>query len=201
MSNAVFPDLPGIDIKVRKTPMWDTKIKTAVSGKELRASFYSTPLYKFALSFNVLRAGAEAELQALVGFFNDRRGRFDSFLFTDPVDSAVTAQAFGVGDGVRTAFQLVRTFGANVEPVMNINGSPEIYVDGVLMTPTTDYTVDAYGLVTFVTAPASNVALTWTGAYYYRCRFDRDTVDFEQFLWGLWEAKRVELFGSLGTKV
>jgi uncharacterized protein (TIGR02217 family) len=201
MSNAVFPDLIGVDIKVRKTPIWNTKIKTAVSGKELRASFYSTPLYKFGLSFNVLRAGAEAELQTLVGFFNDRRGRFDSFLFDDASDNAVTAQSFGVGDGLKTKFQLVRTFGGNVESVMNLNGTPSISQDGVPLTPATDYTIDAYGMVTLAAPPLSSAVLTWTGTYYYRCRFDRDTVDFERFLWDLWEAKRIELLGSLGTKI
>lgn len=201
MSSAVFPDLPGLDIKVRKTPIWNTKIQTAVSGKELRAAFYSYPLYKFGLSFNFLRAGAEAELQSIVGFFNARRGRFDSFLFTDPIDSVVADHVFGTGNGTAAAFHLVRTFGGNTEPVMNVNGAPTIKKDGVALTPTTDYTIDAYGMVTFTVAPAAGAALTWSGAYYYRVRFEQDTTDFEQFLWMLWEAKRVELRGSLGVKV
>ena len=201
MSNAIFPTLPGIDIRVRKTPIWSTEVKTAVSGKELRAAFYSTPLYKFGVSFNVLRAGAEAELQSLVGFFNDRRGRFDNFLFVDQSDNAATAQQFGVGDGNTASFQLVRALGTNIEPVMNLNGAPAIYIDGVLKTVTTDYTIDAYGMVTFVSPPSNGAVLTWTGNYYYRCRFERDSIDFEHFLWRLWEAKRVEMIGSLGTKI
>lgn len=201
MSNAVFPDLPGADIKVRKTPIWNTRIQTAVSGRELRTAYYSYPLYKISLSFNFLRAGAEAELQNLVGFFNARKGSFDSFLYTDPIDHTVAAQSFGVGDGANIKFQLVRAFGGNVEPVMNLNGAPALYRDNSPLTPGTDYSIDSLGMVTFVTAPPSGHALTWDGAYYYRVRFERDTTDFEQFLWMLWELKRVELRGSLGTKI
>jgi uncharacterized protein (TIGR02217 family) len=201
MSNAVFPDLPGIDIKVRKTPIWNTRVQRAVSGRELRTAFYSYPLYKLAISYNFLRAGAEAELQAIVGFFNARKGSFDNFLFSDPLDSVAADQQFGVGDGANIKFQLTRAFGGNTEPVMNINGTPSITVDDVPRTPGTDYTLDSLGMVTFMTAPAAGAVLRWTGAYYYRVRFERDEMDFEQFLWELWEAKRVELRGSLGTKI
>ena len=201
MSDAVFPDLPGLDIVVRKTPTWSTRIQTAASGKELRADFFVYPLYRIALSYNVLRAGAEAELQSIVGFFNQRRGRFDNFLFSDPGDSSVTAQQFGVGDGSTTAFQLVRGFGGHVEPVMNLNGSPTIKVNGVTKTAGTDYTIDAYGMVTFAAAPDGGAPLTWNGDYYYRVRFDRDGEEFERFLDDLWRAQRIELFGSLGTLI
>lgn len=201
MSNAVFPDLPGIDIKVRKTPIWNTHVQRAVSGRELRTAYYSYPLYKIGLSFNFLRAGAEAELQSIVGFFNARKGSFDSFLFTDPVDSTASLEQFGTGDGANIKFQLTRAFGGNAEPVMNLNGAPEITVDGVAKAPGGDYTLDSYGMVTFLIAPAAGAILRWSGAYYYRARFERDEMDFEQFLWELWEAKRVELRGSLGTKI
>lgn len=201
MSSAVFPDLPGIDIKVRKTPIWSTKVQTAVSGRELRAAFYSTPIYKFGLALNVLRSGAEAEFQSIIGFFNSRRGRFDNFLFADPEDNAVTGEQFGVGTGSTLAFQLTRSVGGNAEPVMNLDGPPDVYVDGVIKAPGGDYNIDAYGMVTFLAAPPVGTVLTWTGGYYYRCRFEQDSMDFDRFLWNLWEAKRVELRGSLGAKI
>jgi hypothetical protein len=40
-------------------------------------------------------------------------------------------------------------------------------------------------------------ALTWTGSYYYRCRFLQDTLEFNEFMNSLWEAKKVEFIGSL----
>jgi hypothetical protein len=43
--------------------------------------------------------------------------------------------------------------------------------------------------------------VTWTGTFYYRCRFIEDSVDFERFLGQMWEVKRVQMVGSLGSKI
>jgi len=113
--------------------------------------------------------------------------------------------SFGAGDGSTKVFQLSRAFGAGgftfVEPVQNLNGAPSIYVGGVLKNAGTDYTISSTGLVTFSSAPANAVALTWTGGYYYRCRFLQDELDLSRFLQGLWEAKKVEFIGAIGNKV
>lgn len=201
MSNAVFPNLPGLAWSVAKAPQWCTKIQSAVSGRELRAAFRSSPLYKFSLSYEVLReASAYQELQTLMAFFNARQGSFDSFLYTDPTDSTVTAQGFGSGNGATVAFQLSRAYGGNVEPVTNINGTPSIYVAGVLKTSGVDYTIGS-GLVTFAVAPANAAALTWTGAFYYRCRFMADEQSYENFMYQLWSLKQLDMLGSLTTKI
>lgn len=201
MSAAVFPVLPGLGWNLGKAPQWSTRIQKAVSGKELRAALMSYPVYKFSLTYEVLRAEtAYAELQSLIGFFNARQGAFDSFLYDDAADNTAAAQTFGAGNGGSTAFQLIRTLGGNTEPVMNLNGNPSIYVAGVLKTLTTDYTL-SNGMVTFVAAPANGAALTWSGSYYYRCRFLQDAADFENFLYQLWKLQKLELWGCLGNKI
>lgn len=201
MSNAVFPVLAGLKFDSVKSPGFSTKIQRAVSGRELRAAFMAYPLWTFKLVYEVLRDDAENnELKTLVGFFTARQGSFDSFLYTDPSDNAVTAQGFGTGNGVATQFQLIRAYGSFIEPVMNLNGTPSIYINGVLKTAGTDYTISA-GMVTFAAAPANAAALTWTGSYYYRCRFLHDSVDFSQFVSNLWELKKCEFVGSLGSKI
>lgn len=190
MSNAVFPTLPGLKWGVIKKPMWSTKVQRAASGKELRASFYSYPEYQYTLSYEVLRGNGLGEIQQLIGFFNARQGSFDSFLYRDPDDNSITSQSFGLGDGVQTKFQLVRLYGGFVEPVLALNGTPSIYVNGTLTT--TGFTIDSYGLVTFTTPPAVGAVLTWTGQFYWRCRFIQDSTEFEQFLYQLWSNKLVE---------
>jgi len=40
----------------------------------------------------------------------------------------------------------------------------------------------ASGLVTFTAAPPAGAALTWSGQYYWRCAFTKDTQEFEEFL-------------------
>lgn len=191
MSNAVFPDLPGIEIRATKTPEWSTEIQQAVSGKELRAANWSYPKWHFTVSYEVLRAGAEAELQTLIGFFCQRKGAFDNFLFTDPDDCAVTDQPFGTGNGTTTQFQLVRTLGGFIDPVKAPNGTPTIKVAGVA---TGSFSLDANtGIVTFFSPPTNGAALTWSGSFYFRVRFVRDTADFERFLHDLWQLKKLEL--------
>lgn len=205
MSNYVFPTLPGLGWSVVKTPNWRTKVQEAVSGKEYRSAWYSQPKYNMNLTYEVLRAAtAYTELQQLMGFFNSRQGSYDNFLFNDPTDNSVTAQSIGTGNGVATQFQLVRAYGSNIEPVMNVNAITGIYDNG---TPVVEgvgagkYTIDSYGLVTFGTAPVAAHALTWTGTYYYRCRFADDAADFENFMYQLWNLKSLDLLGCLGNKV
>lgn len=202
MSNDVFPSLPGMHIEVARTVSAPPVARrTTPSRREFRARDASVPLYRYGLRFEVLRAGAEAELQQLVGLFNKHGGSFESFRFTDPVDNAVTAQLFGVGNGSTTQFQLTRTFGGFAEAVFEIDSTvaaPLLYKNAVLQTVGTHYTIGATGVVTWVTAPAGGVSLTWTGSFYRRVRFERDEAEFERFLVELWTLKRCDLRSLVG---
>lgn len=198
MGNAVFPALPGLTFDITKEPRWNTRVQTTPSGKELRAAYQSEPIWTWTLKYEVLRqAAAYLELQELVGFFNARRGRYDSFLFDDPDDDGVTDQNFGAGDGLTTAFQLVRDYGAGGftgrENVYDLNGAPTIKDNGVTKATPADYTISATGLVTFVVAPVAGHALTWTGNYYWRVRFGDDTATFQKFLYQLWSLQQLKL--------
>ncbi len=55
-----------------------------------------------------------------------------------------------------------------------------------------DYVISSTGQVVFTVAPASGAVLTWTGSYYWRCRFTHDIADFERFAANLWKFNRVE---------
>jgi uncharacterized protein (TIGR02217 family) len=194
MSNAVYPSLPGLTFDVTRTPIWSTDVKSTRSGREFRGAWMTSPLYQYTLVYEFLRDKPTAqELRTLLGFFNQAQGAFGTFLLPDPDDQSVTAQAFGSGDGASTAFQLVRTLGGAVEPVYDLNGAPQIYHAGLLMAAGTDYTINATGGVTFTNPPGAGEALTWTGSYYWRCRFLNDTLDFHKLMQAIWEAKRVEL--------
>ena len=206
MSSNIFPVLPGLDWNVVAAPEFTTQVRRAVSGRELRGSYMAYPLWNFSMKYEFLRGGGlGVELNKLAGLFLVSRGQWDNFLYTAPHDNAVTVEQFGVGNGSTSAFQLTRAFGYGglkfVEPVMNLNSAPLIYVNGVLKTVTTDYTINSTGVVTFVTPPAGALALTWTGSYYYRCRFMMDTAQFSQFMQNLWELQKLELIGSLGNKI
>lgn len=190
MSNAVFPTLPGLAWGIQKSPKWVTMVAESASGRQYTLSKRLYPQWHFRLPFEFLRAGAPADWQTLVGFINARRGRYDDFLYLDARDNAVSGQGFGTGDGVTRAFQLVRSLGGFAEPVGAVNtGTAVIAVAGV----TTAVTFDAsQSIVTFAAPPAFGAALTWSGQFYFRCRFLQDEIGFEQFLQDLWTAKSVE---------
>lgn len=129
MSTQVFPSTaqcPGIDISISRQVDWgDVIIQEAVTGQEVRVARRIYPRRMFELKFNFLRSSTLAsfrpsvlELQTFEGFFNNRQGMFDSFLWTDPDDNATTtSQLFGSGDGVTQNFQLQRSLGGFSEPV------------------------------------------------------------------------------------
>lgn len=195
MSNEVFPILAGQKIEVTKEPIWSTLHAASASQMEASASYVSYPLYRITLAFEVLRATpTEAEYQSLLGFFNSRGGSLESFLWQDPDDNAVTDQAFGTGDGATTVFRLGRTLGGAYEPVSATSGTPVIKKAGVTQTVTTDYTLDANaGTVTFTTAPAVAAALTWSGSYLRRVRFESDSMSLKRFLEAMYSADNIRL--------
>ena len=41
-------------------------------------------------------------------------------------------------------------------------------------------------------APTAGQVLTWSGSFYWRCRFKQSQIEFEQFMKQLWSARAVE---------
>lgn len=201
MSNAIYPELPGVTPEVAFTPTFSTKIQTAVSGKEYRVSLMANPTYDIQLNYEFLRGNSKQEMQTLIGFYLARKGSYDSFLFRNVDDCAVTDQVIAIGDGTTVNFQLLRGFGPEfTEPVQNVDVLTNVKVGGVLKTLTTDYTVSSTGMLTFTVAPGV-LPVTWTGSYFYRARFTADTQEFDKFMNQLWSASQVDLTGCLGTMI
>lgn len=193
MSNSVFPDLPGLKIEIKRTPIWKTLKQESASGRVVTAALMTYPLRRYGLSFEFLRSGGGyTELQQVEAFFNQHKGAYESFLFNDPDDNAVVDQVFGTGNGTQTSFPLLRTRGGFSEPVQSVNGVPTIKVNGVTKATPADYTISANGIVVFAVAPPAGHALTWTGSYYWRCRFVNDTSEFERFMFNLWKLNSID---------
>ena len=203
MPEPVLPTLPGLGWSVTKTPMFSTRKQASVSGREFRIADQLYPIWEWTLTYAILRDQNDTrggvglgtgynELRTLQGFFLARRGSFEPFLFQDPTDWTTTNELLGVGNGTRTIFQLIRTFGGFVEPVTAIQ-AVTIRVNGVTKTITTDYTVDlATGIVTLLVAPTSGHPVTADITYYFRVRFSDDSAEFENFMYQLWELKQIK---------
>lgn len=197
MSDAVFPDLPGIKWSKVKTPVFSTRTQRATSGKEARAGFYVYPLWMYEWEYEVLRDDTiNNELSQIIGFYLSRYGALQSFLITDDSDCMVTNQAISTGDGDVKVFQMIRTYGGFTEPVtdINITSAPLIYLDGTLQS--TGYSLDNSnsGLLTFTNAPGDNVEITATFSYYKRVRFQEYSESdeaFKNFMYELWECNKI----------
>lgn len=191
MSNALFPTLAGLAYNVGRAPVWSTQVRDSSSGRQYTLGKRLYPLWHFKLPFEVLRAsGGWTEWQQLVGFINSRRGRYDDFLYLDPRDCTAANEVFGVGDGTTTTFALTRTLGGFVEPVGGVNtGSVVAKVVGTVTG--VSFSADLSQAI-FASPPAAGAALTWSGQFYFRCRFVQDEISFEQFMQDMYTAKSVE---------
>lgn len=206
MSSAVFPTLAGLTWGIVKRPFWNSRIQTSVGGYETRIAFQSLPRWRWSVGFEFLRQNTtDLEFETLANFFNARQGRYDSFLYTDPSDSVISdtlalRQNFGTGDGSTVAFQLGRSLITSgvFEYIYNTNSTPKIYKNAVLQTVGVDYNI-SNGLVTFTAAPANGLALTWSGSYYWRVRFDMDAIDLTEWMSTLWSLRELSFVSILGS--
>ena len=203
MSSQIYPTLPGLDVNVKRSYVWKTGIQEALSGKQSAISYRQYPLIAYELTYNVLRRNVSPdEFQSIVGLYNDMKGRFDTFLFTDPDFNTITAAnaaqygVIGTGDGSTLIFQLIATLQnsggpGGAEIIQNLNGTPVLYDNGTTIS-VANYTIGPTGVVTFGGghAPLAGHTLTWSGSWYNRCRFDEDAIVWQKFMpvGSLWKA-------------
>ena len=178
-----------VALGARGGPERATDIVTLASGREERNQRWFASRRKYNAGYGVK---SRADMQDVLAFFEERRGRFHSFMWRDALDHSSSGgdgtptaldQALGVGDAVRTVFQLSKTYGASFDPYVRpinkpVAGSVKVAVAGVELSA--GYSVDvATGLVTFAAAPAMGAAVTAGFLFDVPVRFDVDRLDIE----------------------
>lgn len=190
MSNAIFPTLAGQSWPRQVTPVYKTDVQASDSGRSWHVPRALYPTYKFKIGYEYLSAADRRVLQA---FFEQHKGRGESFLFDDRDDrlqnDTATPQVFGVGDGARVRWQLIRSAGGILAPIGRRNTITSVRIAG---SPTGAYTLDDYGFITFSSPPAAAASLDWQGSFYWRCVFGNDSLGFEEFMRHFWSSKTVE---------
>jgi len=168
-------------------PEFSTVIQESVSGQEQRVKVWAKCRARYDIAYSVLHSDDPVgNYRAILALFYAHNGRLRGFRFKDWGDFQASDTIFGVGDGSDTTFQLSKTY----DPSQILLGTPgsftytrEIYLlattpviknNGVTQTPTTHYTISSTGLVTFVVAPTTGHALTWSGEFDIPVRFDAD---------------------------
>ncbi len=131
------------------------------------------------------------DLETVIAFFEERRGRLHGFRWKDHADfkscaasisPAVTDQPIGTGDGTTAAFQLVKQYGASFAPWSReikkpVTGTVLVAVDGAVKVEGTDFTCDTTsGVITFEfgSIPAASAAITAGFEFDVPARFDTD---------------------------
>ena len=142
-----------------------------------------------------------AELNEILTFFEERRGRLYGFRWRDRVDFSSSAfqmtptafdQILGQGDGSANQFQLLKKYGSDFTPYLRliqkpVVGSVKLAIEGIEKSITTDFVVDyRTGIVSFNDPPARGAAITTGFLFDVPVRFDTDSlqIDFSAFAAG-----------------
>lgn len=170
-----------------------TDIVTLGSGREQRNARWAHARRRYDAGYGVKTIDA---LHDVIAFFEERRGRLYGFRWRDRADwkscrpseaLSPSDQTIGVGDGARSAFQLVKRYGAAHAPYDRpirkpAAGTVRIAVNDVEKTPTTHFSVDiATGVVTFTAGNIPPVGAAVTAGFQFDTpvRFEEDSLSID----------------------
>lgn len=174
-------------------PERKTDVITLGSGHEQRNAKWAHSRRRYDAGYGVKTLSA---LQAIITFFEERRGRLYGFRWHDRVDfqscalnqaPSATDQVIGTGNGIAAIFQLIKTYGSAHAPYSRtitkpVVGSVKIAVNGVEKTIGTQFSVDHLtGAITFLSGhiPSANAVITAGFRFHVPVRFDTDMLDVD----------------------
>jgi uncharacterized protein (TIGR02217 family) len=168
-------------------PSFSNVIQEAISGNEQRYATWTKCRGVGDLSYGLMTSSDPAgDFAAILAMYRAHFGSLYPWRLRDWSDYTATNEVFGTGNGSETQFQLSKTYDPSlillntpgtyfyVRDITLLASTPVIKVDNVTKTVTTDYTISASGIVTFVLPPAADAALSWTGEFDVPVRFDTD---------------------------
>lgn len=167
-----------VALGARGGPERATDVVTLASGREERNSRWAHSRRRYNAGYGIK---SRADMQAVLAFFEERRGRFHSFLWRDALDHTATDEAIGTGDGETAAFQLTKTYGASFDPYVRPITKPVaetvvVKVAGVVAEAEADALT---GIVTLAGPPEEGAAITASFVFDVPVRFDIDRLDIE----------------------
>ncbi len=168
-----------------------TEIVTLGSGYEERNTPWANSRRRYNAGYGVRSL---ADLHEVTEFFEARLGRLHGFRWRDAVDfsstlpylqTTPTDQVLGVGDGVETEFQLVKTYASGPSSYQRtiakpVAGTVRLSVGAVEQTEGVNFVIDATkGLVTFLSGHEPSGGATVTAGFDFDVpvRFDSDFLE------------------------
>ncbi len=156
-------------------PEFSTTVVTAQSGFEQRNVNWQQARARYNIAYGVR---SDSQLQELLAFFRARQGKAYAFRYKDWNDYQAVNMLLGVGDGVRTTFQLLKTYTSGSTTITRtiskpVAGSVRVYLLDVEVL--SGWTVnEATGLLTFASPPAGGVTVKASFDFDVPVRFDTD---------------------------
>jgi uncharacterized protein (TIGR02217 family) len=173
-------------------------VVTTAGGAEQRISDWADARLRFDAGPGVR---SEAELAELIGFFRARRGAAVAFRFEDPFDSSSAGmtgdpgaadQLLGAGDGSRTDFALVKSYGGQMRRITRpVAGTVRVSVGGSERVG--GWTLATGGLVRFDVAPADGTEVRAGYRFDVPVRFAEDRLSVSRATFAAGEAPSVPL--------
>ena len=163
-----------------------TEIVTLANGHEERSTPWAHARRSYDAGFGLRSL---ADLEQLIAFFEARSGQLHSFRWKDWTDymscalgEAITPfdQRLGMGDGVKTQFQLVKSYRSGdqiyLRPIRKpVENTVYCAIGGDPINGDSDYSVDyASGVVTFALPPDIGAEVTAGFEFDVPVRFDTD---------------------------
>jgi uncharacterized protein (TIGR02217 family) len=195
--DVLFPLDIGREAEV--TAEFSTNIVTTLSGHERRNSSWENARLSYDVSPGVR---SENDLGILLAFFRARHGPAVGFRFTDPFDNSshmMTGapdrldQILGTGDAVRTAFPLIKTYGAGGQVRRITRPVPTSVTVAVNNVSATGWSLNAGGIIEFQTAPDMGAVITAGFRFDVPVRFASDRLDFARATFGAGDMPTIAL--------
>lgn len=170
-----FPD--SISFNSSTILEFNTTIITSKNGKEYRNVNWNNNKMKFNIVNGIK---TKTELDEVIKFFRNVKGKAYGFRFKDWTDFSATNQQIGIGNGETKEFQLIKTYTINGNTYTRKIKKPvistiKVFLDGV---ETNDFSVDlTSGLITFEVAPSDTTIITANFEFDVPVRFNNDLLE------------------------
>jgi uncharacterized protein (TIGR02217 family) len=162
-----------------------TDVVLTASGHEHRNSRWADSRRRFNVGFGMKSL---ADLETVIAFFEERRGKLHAFRFKDHTDfKSCTAngtlsaidQQIGIGDGLQATWQLSKAYGTGTRKytrtiVAPVASSLKVALNGI---QTTTFSVnDGTGMITFASPPEIGALISAGFEFDVPVRFDTDEI-------------------------
>lgn len=171
-------------------PRFNTTVLGLSSGYERRNANWELVRGQWDIGYGL---DSKANLDAVKAHFYTCLGKLHSFRFKDWTDyeigSSGSPQTIGTGDGVHAQFQIYKRYTSGAYMYSRAITRPvasgfQVYLDGVLKTITTHYTLNAStGVITFVSVPTMGQVVAVVGEFDVPVRFDIDDLSLKADGW------------------